>query len=91
MALGGQGWVEPQPRNKYSLGTRAVAFSELFPHSWPCGSSWTPAFRGSHHHGFAYHLVGNRGLLPNRPAQAQTPQVPLTAKSWPPPAFKWGN
>lgn len=40
-ALGGQVGIESQPRNKYSLGTGARAFSGLLPHSWPCGSSWT--------------------------------------------------
>lgn len=41
LALGGQVGIESQPRNKYSLGTGAGAFSELLPHSWPCGSSRT--------------------------------------------------
>lgn len=41
LALGGRVGIESQPRNKYSLGTRARAFSGLLPHSWPCGSSRT--------------------------------------------------
>lgn len=41
LALGGQVGIESLPRNKYSLGTRARAFSGLLPHSWPCGSSRT--------------------------------------------------
>lgn len=40
-ALGGWVGIESRPRNKYSLGTRARAFSGLLPHSWPCGSSQT--------------------------------------------------
>lgn len=41
LALGGRVGIESLPRNKYSLGTRARAFSGLLPHSWLCGSSRT--------------------------------------------------
>lgn len=59
--------VEPWPSSEYSLGTGAGAFSELFPHSWPCGSSRTLAFLGCRHRGRAHRLVGSRGLLPISP------------------------
>lgn len=76
-----------------SLGTRAVAFSQLFPHSWPWGSSWTPAFHRSHHLRSAHRLVGNQGLLPSGPAQAWVAGSLLTTESCPvpPPALRWGN
>lgn len=41
--------VEPWPSSEYSLGSGAGAFSELFPHSWPCGSSRALASRGRRH------------------------------------------
>lgn len=56
--------VEPWPSSEYSLGTGAGAFSELFPHSWPCGSSRTLAFCGRRHRRRTHCLVGSRGLLP---------------------------
>lgn len=70
--------VEPWPRNKYSLGTGAGAFSALLPHSWPCGSSRTLTLRCSHRCGFAYRLAGNGASCQTpRPGPGSGPTDPI--------------
>lgn len=74
LALGGRVGIESRPRNKYSLGTRARAFSGLLPHSWPCGSSRTLRSElQPRHRVFDDCLMGTQGFLPACPALAWAP------------------